>query len=260
MNNILPIFKTQGSFHKSLLTSENEDEISSDYSISVISITKKYKLNKIIVIDDTFFSFLELYKNCIKNNIQLIFGINFCCCKDAKEKSEKSIKTENKISILMNNSGSYKDLLRIHNLINTNQEYFYYKSRIDYSIIKSLWTENLSLLIPPFDNFIHQNLLYDSICVPDFGKIKPTMTFANQELPYQEILNENIKNYASNNDFNLKEVHNVCYYRNKDIKSYCVKRAIEKRSNFSSPEIPYFCSDKFSFEEYCRKVNVEFIC
>ncbi len=259
MNKIISIFKTQGSFHKSLLTSEDENEISKDGPVSIISIAKKYKLEKIIVLDDTFFSFPSLYKNCNKNNIELIFGINIIICKDRFQKNDSSLKTNNKICILMKNSESYIDILKFHNAIYTDQENLYYQFRTDYKMLQQYFTDNLFLFIPPHDSFIEKNLLYNSICVPDFGKIKPTLTFAKVGLPYEEVLNENIKNYASNNNYDLIEVQPVYYYRNNDVKNWMVKMAIENRSNFSSPELNYACSDRFSFQEFCRKINKEFI-
>lgn len=257
-SNIIPIFKTQGSFYKSLLTCEKEDEISQEYSVSIYSIIKKYSLPKITIIDDSFFSFPQIYKN-LNKICQTIFGMEFTICKDAKDKSERSIKTESKISILIKNSKGYKDLLRLHNFIHSTQDYFYYKSRLDWNILKDHFTENLTLVLPPFDNFIHKNLLYDSICVPDFGKIKPIMTYANMELPWNDVLNENIKNYTANNNYSLLEVHPISYYRNDDIKSFINKRSVEERGSVSDPKLQYFSSDKFSFEDYCRKTNVEFI-
>ncbi|MDO8610075.1 MAG: hypothetical protein Q7R95_05975 [bacterium] len=258
MSEIIPIFKTQGSFYKSLITTDKKEEISEEYSVTLSSIVKNYKLEKVLVIDDTFFAFPELYKN-VNKLCEVIFGLDFVVCKDAKDKSEQSLKTESKISILMRNSGGYEDLLKIHNLIYTNQDYFYYRNRSDWGLIKNNITENLLLLLPPFDNFIHKNLLYDSICVPDFGKIKPIITYANMELPWGEVLNENIKNYALNNKYDLMKVHPISYYRNSDVKGFQNKRSVEERGVFSDPHLQYFCSDKFSFEEYCRKVKIEFI-
>ena len=166
MNEIINIFKSQGSFYKSILTSEDKSEISKDEPVSIISIAVQNKLDKLLVIDDTFFEFPKLYKNCNKKNIQLIFGIDFIICNDAMEKSERSLKTESKVCILMKNSDGYKDLLNIHNLVHTNLDFCYYKHRLDWKNLQNNWTDNLILLIPQYNGFIHKNLLFDSYCVP----------------------------------------------------------------------------------------------
>ncbi len=270
--NILPIFKTHGSLGKSILMTYGEKEaekdkdgktlitewpISESGPISIVGIIKKHKLENITIIDDTFLSFPQIYKELGKIT-NVVFGINLIVAQDAKDKSEKSQKTESKISILMKNSDGYKDLLRIHNLIHTSEDYFYYHYRCDWNILKELWTDNLALIIPPYDNFIHLNSFTDYNCIPDFGKIKPIMTIARMELPIDDLLSEVIKKYALNNKFDLQEVHPVYYYKDSDIKAYMNYRCINGRAQFSKPEINGFCSPYFSFEAYCRKVGINF--
>ena len=258
MNEIIPIWKTHGSLSKSIISYEEEDKISESGPVSLISIAYKYNLPQVVVIEDTFLSFPSLYKG-LPETCKLIYGINFICCKNALDKSETSLKTEHKISILIKNSQGYKDLLHIHNFVHTNPDYSYYQTRIDFEIIKKFWTDNLLLLIPPYDNFIHKNLLFDSICVPDFGPIKPILTFAKMDIPFDYLLEENIKNYASNNNYDLQEVHPIYYYKDEDVKSFYTYKLIENRSTFSEPKLDFFCSSSFSWESYCKKTNVKFI-
>ena len=258
MSDIIPIWKTHGSLSKSIISYEEEDEISDSGPVSLISIVKKYNLPQVVVIEDTFLSFPSLYSG-LPETCKLIYGINFVCCKNALDKSEASLKTEHKISILMKNSSGYRDLLRLHNFVNTNSDYSYYRTRIDFEIIKKFWTDNLLLIVPPYDNFIHQNLLSDSICVPDFGSIKPILTYARQNLPFDYLLEENIKNYTSNNKFDLQEVHPIYYYKDEDVKSFYTYKCVENRSTFSDPKLDFFCSSDFSWESYLRKTNAKLI-
>jgi DNA polymerase III alpha subunit len=264
MQNIVPIFKTHGSLSKSILSyeeadkPENRDKITESDPTSIISIAYKYHFDKIVVIEDSFLSFPSLYAGLPKG-CQLIYGINFTCCKNALDKSEESLKTEHKISIIMKNSGGYKDLLKIHNLVHTNQDYFYYRTRVDLDILKNNWTENLMLIIPPYDNFIHRNLLSDSICVPDFNSLNPLFTFAQQNLPFDYLLVEAITKYAQANKYELQEVHPVYYYRDEDVKAFYAYKCIENRSTFEEPKMDFMCSNNFSFESYLRKINDKFI-
>jgi DNA polymerase III alpha subunit len=256
--NIIPIFKTHGSLSKSILSYEDTNDIVALSPVSIMGIIDKYKLPKAVVIEDSFLSFPSLYAGLAKK-CELIYGINFTCCQNALDKSEGSLKTEHRISILMKNSNGYKDLLKIHNLIHTNQDYFYYRTRVDFDIIKKYWTDNLLLLIPPYDNFIHKNLLSNSVCVPDFGTIKPILTFAKQNLPFDYLLEEAITKYAPSNNYDLQEVHPVYYYKDVDVKSFYTYKLIENRSKFSEPKLDFFCSNNFSWESYLRKTNAEFI-
>lgn len=267
MNNIIPIFKTHGSLGRANITAWGKKDYKKDDGnydwpipesspVSIGGIVEKYKLDKVVVIDDSFLSLPGLH-SLLKEN-QLIFGVNFICCQDAKDKSEASLKTEHKISILMKNGPGYQDLVKIHNLVHTNQDYFYYRTRIDFNILKENWTDNLLLLIPPYDNFIHKNSLYDSVCVPDFGQIKPIMTFARMNLPFDYLLEDSIKKYAESFKYELMECHPVYYFSEWDIKPYMNFRAIENRGTFVNPELGDFCSPDFSWESYCKKANINF--
>lgn len=261
---VIPIFKTHGSLGRSLLTVEEKDKetdpnISKDSPISIVGIVNEYKLKELTIIDDTFLSFPQIYSNLNPICNKVVFGINFICCQDVKDKSDKSLKTESKISVLIKNSNGYKDLLKIHNLVHTSEEHFYYRPRICWKTLRDNWSNNLILMLPSYDNFIHKNLLFDSNCVPDLGKIKPILTYSNQELPFDYLLEENIKKYSKSNNYELHEIHNVYYYSNEDAKAYNVYRCVDNRSSFSKPNLEGFSSNKFSWENYCEKMNIKFI-
>ena len=61
MEEIIPIWKTNGSIGKSIITVEDELEIKSDSPVSLFAICHKYNLKKIIVIDDSFVNFPQLF-------------------------------------------------------------------------------------------------------------------------------------------------------------------------------------------------------
>ena len=252
---ISPIFKTHCSLGRSILSTEDEDKITDDSPVSVIAIAQSHGLKQITVIENSFLSFPKLYKNCNKNNIQLVFGIEFILCNDVKDKTESSFLSEHKISVAMKNSQGYKDLIKLHDAINSNVENFYYIPRGDFKTIQENWTNNLELVIPPFDNFIHKNYLLNGNCLPQFGDIKPIFTYANMELPWNDILNKKILDYTKNNNYELNEVHPTYYYKTSDFKSYTIFRAIDNRAKFANPNISYLCSNSFSFEKYMNKIG-----
>jgi DNA polymerase III alpha subunit len=254
-NNITAVFKTHCSLGRSILSIEDEDKITDDSPASIIAVAKTHNLNKLFVVEDSFLGFPKLYKYCNKNDIQLIFGINFILCNNVNDKDEKSFLSEHKISVVMKNSQGYKDLIKLHDAINGNIDNFYYISRGDFKIIQDNWSDNLELVIPPFDNFIHKNYLCNGNCLPELGKIKPKLTLANMNLPWNDILNKKLLEYAKNNNYEINEIHPVYYYRKSDFKAYCIFRAIDNRAKFPNPNINYFCSDAFSFEEYYNKIG-----
>jgi len=251
--NIINIFKTDGSLGRSILTAEKPDELNDKKTTSVVSIAKKHGLSEIFVIDDNFINFPSLYKHCKSNKIKLIFGINFLVCNDVNDKSEESLDSNCKISVLMKNSKGYEDILNLHNKVRSDEKNFYYSTRADWKMIKENWTENLELVIPPYDNFIHNNFLCNGNSIPDFGSIKPTFLYSNQDLPYNKVLTSKIIEFASSNKFEHQECHLSYYYKESDFKSYCVFRAIHNKKDFGCPDIDFLCSNKFSFESYLNK-------
>ncbi len=266
-NNVLPVWKTHGSLGKSILTYEvnkkpnsNEDDfdIHDDAANSIIVIAKKHNINPLVVIEDSFLSFPSLYKYCKKHEIQLVFGLNFNLCNDVKEKSDKSLLTNSKVSVLMKNSAGYPDLIKLHDAINSNAENFYYEPRGDWAILREYWTENLELVIPPFDNFIHKNYLQNGTCIPNFGdvnRINPIITYANMELSWNSLLNEALVEYAKNNNYRLQEVHPIYYYKKDDFKAYTLFRAIDNRGDYFNTKIDFFDSNCFNFENYLEKTG-----
>ena len=251
---IIPIFKTHGSLGRAILTVKKEDEISESGPVSIFSIVKEHKLDKIIITDDTFLSFPSVYKN-INPICQVIFGINFFCCNDVKGKGAESVMTESKITILMNNSKGYKDLLRLHNKVHTDPDYLYYHPRVDWETLSDLWTENLTLFLPAYDNFIHNNLLKDGGCLPQFKSIKPVFSWASMELPFDYLLEDAIQSYASNNNFEIIESHPIYYYKEEDLKAYMFFRSVDRRAVFSNPNLDFMTSNQFSFESYLKKTK-----
>lgn len=252
---IIPIWKTHASVGRSLITYEDETAINELLPISVIAIAKRHGLEKIVVIEDSFTSFPELYKNCDKHNIHLIFGLNFTVCNDASIKNEDSLLSNCKVSVLMKNSNGYKDLIKLNDAMNAQKDNFYYTARGDWKILNHYMTDNLQLIIPPYDGFIHRNLLNMGNCVPIIDKLNPIFSFSSMELPYDMLLIDAIKEFAVNNKYKYQEVHPIYYYMDWDFKTYLTFRCINNRSEFSAPDIEFMSSSRFSFESYENKLK-----
>lgn len=252
---IIPIFSTQGSVGKSILTAEDEQDISQDSPVSIFGIAKKFNLKELLVINNSFLDFCQLYKNSKKNNIHLVFGLTFTICNDVKQKTKESLQSNCKVCVLMKNSKGYEDLIRLNNAINANESSFYYTTRGDWSILNKFITENLQVVIPPYDNFIHRNLFEDGDCLPNLEKLNPLFLFANMELPFDTELNLAIFKFIKNNNYPCLEVHPIYYYAYEDFKPYIVLRSIGNRSSFWKPENDFLCSPNFCWEDYNKKAQ-----
>lgn len=239
------LFTSHYSIGQSILTLENELEIKSNSPVSIISIAKTHKLNEIYLVENNMSGFIEAYQNTKKNNIDLHFGLKICVCEDITKKDESSFLTESNIIIWVLNSNGYKDLLKIHNQAATDG--FYYLPRTDWINLKDKITENLSVSLPFYSSYISKNILnFKHRAIPDFGSISPIHHIEEHELPFDDLLFDQIKKSG----LNTQNTHSIYYYKNKDIVPFTVFRCINNRGEYDSPGLSHFSSDKFSFESY----------
>lgn len=252
--NILPIFSSDASIGKSILTTDEAAEIDENAPISIFSIAKAYNLDKIIILDNSMVSFINCYKNAQKLGKQLIFGVKFKICSDAKDQSEASLSTLSNICIWMKNSNGYKDLIKLYSIAHANKETFYYTGRLDWKSLKDNFSNNLYLTFPFYNSFIHNNLqFYSHRAIPEIGDIPFAFQVESHDLPYDNMILSAIKNYCNYNKCEILDTHNVYSYKNADILPLLIFRCINNRSVAEKPELSGFGSDQFSFESWLNK-------
>jgi len=178
--NVLPLFKSQYSLGRSILTlteTNKEGVISKNYPVSIFDIAKVHGLKEVVVVDNSISGFLEAYTNSRKAGVKLIFGLQLSFIADIAQKSEDSIKTRHKAIVLAKRTTGYKKLMKISSIACTKG--FYYRPNIDFHHLKKLWSDDLLLVIPFYDSFLHKNNLNGGLCVPDFSFAKPTFLIEN---------------------------------------------------------------------------------
>ncbi len=257
MSNILPIFTSDYSLRSIVTLDPPEEEINNLAPVSIFSIAAKHSLEKIVLIERTFSSFIKFYKGCNVAQKHGIFGVKICVCADTKQKDEESFKTESDVIILMNNSAAYKDLIRLYSK-SYEENNFYYINRLDWTQLNSLWTNNLSLVIPFYDSFLHNNLLKMSQVIPTFP-VEPYYRYENHNLPFDFLIQEAIDKFVVDKSKILK-THQIYYYRDADVLAYQTYRiATNRRENSNTsinmPNLDHFSSNQFSFESYERLNN-----
>ncbi len=257
MNDILPIFTSDFSLRSIVTLDPPEDEINNLAPVSIFSIAKKFDLEKIFLIERTFSSFIRFYKGCNDLGKQGVFGVKICICADHKQKDEESFKTESDIIILLNNSQAYKDAIRIYSR-SFQEDHFYYINRLDWNDLRELFTENLTIVAPFYDSFLHNNLLKMSQIVPVFPAA-PYYRYENHNLPFDFLIQEAIEKFVTDKSKILK-THQIYYYRNEDVLAYQTYRiATNRRENsdtsINKPNLDHFSSNQFSFESYERLIQ-----
>ena len=251
MNDIIPIFYDHSSF-KSILTFAKIKDVKKSGPKSIVQICKENNLKKCVFVSKQFFTFDEALKNCKSEGVELIFGLEFVMCDDAKIHTEESITNEHKIIIFLKNGQGYEDLLRIYSACHANIDNKYYVQRFDYKQLKPLWTDNLLMALPFFDSFVAKNLLqYGATIVPDLSFVKPTiLREKNSGIPFAPLIDKALDNYNVDKSLSEQSVKTIYYAEKKDFAAYNVYRAILNKSSFMKPQLDHFSSTNFSFENY----------
>lgn len=253
VDNILPIFSTHASIGSAILTSESESEIKETAPVSVLAISQKYDIKNTFICDSSMSLFIQCYENFKKIGRNFTWGLRLNICNDAEQKTEESIKTESKVTIWMNNSEAYKDIIKIYTKAHTKDNY--YIPRTDWSSLNKLWTKNLSLSIPFYGGFLHKNMLMGYYSLPEFGSIEPSFQINKMGLPFDDILESYVAPYAKDNRYEIINTHPVYYYKKNDFDAMTVFKCINKRNKFDSPNIDYWSSDNFCYESYLEKTG-----
>jgi len=248
---MIPLFKSNYSIGKSILTldapEENPDAEKSD---SIFQIAKEENLDKITLVEDTMIGFLEAHKLSKSLGVQLIFGLRINCCNDVN--SEDKEKSQHKIIIFAKNDLGCKLLNKIY-----SKAYCEHNGYVDSIELSSIWNKNaLHLAIPFYDSYIYQNSFSFNNCIPNFSFCNPTFFIERNNLPFEQLLTDKIKNISQNT-----ELTKTIYYKNKkDVFAYQTYRCITNRSfgkeqNLSSPNLNHFGSDEFCWQSFKEVIN-----
>lgn len=245
---MIPLFKSHYSIGKSILTLEKAGKTDPLYPASIIDIAKENELKQVVLIEDNFTGFLEGYSNLKDVGAQLIFGIKFTFTEDINDKTEESLKTNHKLIVLAKNYAGYQKLIKLYTKAATDG--FYYTPRLDFKILKSFFDESLDIWVPFYDSFIYNNLLTNSICVPEFDA-PPVYLIEKNLLPIDSLLEQ----YIQQNNYTTSLVKSI-YYKNKcDFKKYVTRRCIEERTTLDKPELDGLSSNEFCFESWKDYIN-----
>lgn len=248
---VLPIFKSQYSLGKSILTVNAPDKLDRDYPISIFDIAKTHGLTEVVLVDDSISGFLEAYHNAKKANIKLIYGIRLQCMENIQSKNDAALKTIHKVIVLIKNSDGYKDLIKISSC--AAREGFYYKPNIDMTNLKRLWTDNLIMAVPFYDSFLFNNSLYGHRCIPSFSFTKPSFFIENSQLPFDVLMQNKVQACAATFQADVIQSRSIYYYKKEDFLAYLTFRCINERTLIEKPELEHMSSNNFSFEEWERQ-------
>tara|TARA_Y100000310_G_C20390285_1_gene672416 strand:- start:232 stop:573 length:342 start_codon:yes stop_codon:yes gene_type:complete len=111
------------------------------------------------------------------------------------------------------------------------------------------------LAVPFYDSFLFKNTLCNSICIPDFTFTDPTFFIEDNDVPFDKVIQDKVKEYIEANNFDLQKAKSIFYAEEEDFKAYLTFRCINNRSTLNKPNLDHMCSDKFSFESWKEQAN-----
>ncbi len=252
---IIPLFKSQYSIGRSILTLEKKSSSSQKGPDSIIDICKDNDLSSFFLIDDSMSGFLQGYVNSTEADLKMIFGLRISVCPDITKKDSDSLNKTCKYIILAKNTNGYKRLIKIFSASSLNG--FYYTPRADFKLISSLWDdEDLQLIAPFYDSFLHKNYLGDCWCPEPPKKFNIDFIIENNSLPFDYLISNRVKEYVKDKKkYNIINRQNIIYKQKKDFKSYITFPAIDKRTTLGKPNLEHMGSEEFCFESWQKKNN-----
>lgn len=192
--------------------------------------------------------FLEAHKATKALGIQLIFGVRFDCCNDVT--SEEKEKSRHKVIVFAKSDDGCKLLNKIY-----SRAFCDYEGYVDCKLLAEYWSEeHLKLAIPFYDSFIHNNNFSFSVCLPNFNFTEPTYFIESNNLPFDELLAQKVKDSAEGKEVILTK--SIFYKSKKDAAAFQTYKCITSRSfsskavSLSNPNLNHFGSDEFCWESY----------
>lgn len=240
----LALFKSHYSLSKSCLTYAKAGESAENEPASIVDLAVEAGLKQCFVVDDALSGALEAETNLKASNIALCFGLRLTVVPNIEDKNEESLEKESKIVVLAKNFLGYKSLIKISTKASTDG--FYYRPRIDYSNLKSLFSDNLQLIIPFYDSFIYQNSFTFSQIVPDFGNLDPYFFVESNGLPIDKHLSGKVASFSDK----IVPAKSIYYKNREDFKAYMTLRCSGKRTTLDKPQIDSLTSDEFCYESW----------
>lgn len=241
LSSMIPLFKTDSSIGKSILTTKDPKKCKEGGPDSIFQIAEENNLKQLVLVEDSMIGFLECFNKCKAKGIQLIFGLRV------------KVESGDKIIIFAKNDEGCKLLNKIYsNAFGEN------KGLLSYEYLKKVWSNDLTLSIPFYDSFIFHNLMYFEQCIPDFSFVKPTIFIENNGLPFDVMIYSEAMKFAERNGLKTIPVKSI-YYKNKDdfdayVTYKCVcNRRMGRARTLGAPGFDYLASRNFCWESYLEQ-------
>ncbi len=223
------------------MTFETPEKSAKLHKQSIAKCCIENNISSPIVVDTKMTGIMELFQNFQPLGLEPIFGLNY---KFVHENTEDNKNNWHRIIIFIKNTKGYKDLIKIHNRANIEND-----SNITPELLKKYWTENLKLAIPFYDSYLFRNTMYDTSCLPEFGGIDHSYFCEQNDLPFDNLIASKITG---------KKIltKSIFYEKREDFVKWLTYRCALNFSNkgknrtLESPMFDHCHSKEFCFESF----------
>lgn len=228
---MIPLFKTHASIGKSLL--RNED---------ILSFQKDRSLDKVFVVEDSFYGFRKLNSSLSEVGAKLIFGIRLPVVEESSEE------LQSKLVFFAKNNNGIKQIKNLYTKTYCSENSVLILKDIDEKLF-----EDVKVAVPFYDSFIYQNIFNFGLCQINLNRFDHFFLEEKNDHPFDHLISKQLNSFAKKEQILMAK---SIYYKNRDdvdafqfYKAVC-NRSGNKTPSFGNPNLEYFCSPEFCWESY----------
>lgn len=229
-----PLFKTQHSIGKSILTVSD-----------IVDMAKHHSLKEVVCVEDSFYGFRSLNKQLTENKLKFIFGLRLPV---VQNQNESDLRPSKLIFFAKNNEG-ISTLKSLYTDAFTSSEGAVPLSNYDKSFF-----QNVRVCVPFYDSYIYNNIFHFGLCEVSLDGIEHEYLIEDNGHPFDF----QIKKAIDSLGVNKSKVKSIYYKNKEDFHAFQMHKAVCNRRmgrnpTFSSPNLEHFCSDEFCWESYLNQ-------
>jgi len=237
---MIPLFKSQFSIGKSILTIDD-----------IVDIAKNKSLEEVVCVEDSFFGFRSLKSKLSEAGIKFIFGIRLSVVQDSNDSDLRP----SKLVFFAKNNDGVKALRSLYTSAHTSDS-----GSLSLADYKKSFFKDIKVAVPFYDSYIYNNIFMFGLSELCLSGIEHTYFVEENNHPFDF----QIKRVMDSLGVETTQCKSIYYKNKEDFHAFQMHKAICNRRmgrspTFSSPNLNDFASDEFSFESYLEKNQKEVI-
>ena len=226
-----PLFKSQLSVGKSILTAEK-----------ILNIAQINSLERVVMVEDSFYGFRVFNQLFQENEIPLVFGLRLSVVNDDMIQDERP----SKLIFFAKNNDGLKTIKRLYSDASLNDKNSLVLSHYSVEDFKDVKTA-----VPFYDSYIYNNLFHFGLSHLGLKGLDPVFFIEDNNHPFDFQIREVIEGL----DVETKMVKTILHHNKDDFEAFQMYKASCSRSQgraptFQNPNLDHFCSDDFCWESY----------